>query len=140
MDLCRSPDHDFQTRTIIGAAMQVHRILGHGFAEVVYQDALAMEFGERAIPFEREASLGIVYRGLLLPSRFRVDFCCYDAVVVELKALSRMTSTEESQVINYLKASGKNRALLLNFGGRSLGYKRYVGRSRSESTSSFESL
>jgi GxxExxY protein len=127
MGILNPPEQDSQTRVIIGAAMQVHRFLGPGFAENVYQEALAIEFGERGISYHREASFAVVYRGQLLQARFRVDFVCFDQVLVELKASQRLTSLDESQVINYLKASGRNRALLLNFGERSLVHRRFVG-------------
>ena len=124
---------DAQTRAVIGAAMNVHRILGPGFLEAVYQEALAVEFDKCHVPFRREADFAVQYRGILLHSRFRVDFLCFDDILVELKALQKVTSCEESQVLNYLKASGRSRALLLNFGASSLGFKRFIGPKRSES-------
>ena len=124
---------DAQTRAIIGAAMNVHRILGPGFLESVYHEALALELDERHVPFQREADFAIQYRGILLRSRFRVDFLCFGEILVELKALLKVTSCEESQVLNYLKASGRSRALLLNFGTRSLGFKRFISPKWSES-------
>jgi len=127
MQILPSPDRDSQTRAIIGAGMNVHRLLGSGFLEVVYQEALAIEFGLRGVPFVREASFSILFRERLLQSSFRVDFLCFGEVLVELKAVRMTTSADESQVLNYLKASGKARALLLNFGGRSLVFKRFLG-------------
>lgn len=117
---------DPQTYAIIGAAMEVHRQLGHGFLEGVYQEALAMEFARRAIPFAREVQLVICYKGQLLGCQYRADFLCYGEIIVELKALPALSGVEEAQVINYLKATGKQRSLLLNFGAPSLEYKRLV--------------
>lgn len=117
---------DEQTFEIIGAAMAVHRELGHGFLEAVYQEALAIEFAHRGISFAREVELPIQFRGQRLNTGYRADFLCFDDVIVELKALDKLTTREEAQVINYLKASGKARGLLLNFGNRSLEQKRLV--------------
>lgn len=117
---------DPETFAIIGAAMQVQRELGHGFLEAVYQDALAREFTRQSIPFEREKELPVYYRGERLAVGFRADFVCNSQIVVELKALSAISGIEESQVINYLKASGHPRGLLINFGAPSLQYKRLV--------------
>ena len=117
---------DEQTYAIIGAAMEAHRELGFGFLEAVYQDALAVELGSRQIPFEREVTLPVFYKGQKLPSSYRADFICFDEVLVEIKALGRLTGVEEAQTINYLKITGLFRALLLNFGARSLEYKRLV--------------
>jgi GxxExxY protein len=120
------PERDPQTYAILGAAMEVHRQLGHGFLEMIYQEALAREFAARQIPFEREAELAVYYKGEPLPSRYRADFICYGEVIVELKALAVLGSQEEAQVINYLKCTRKQRALLINFGAPSLKFKRLV--------------
>jgi GxxExxY protein len=117
---------DPQTYAILGAAMEIHRQLGHGFLEAVYQDAAVIEFAKRAIPFEREVLLPIQYKGIPLPSHYRADFVCNSEIVVEFKALSNLSTIEEAQVLNYLKATGLNRGLLINFGAPSLQYKRLV--------------
>lgn len=119
-------ERDPHTYAIIGAAMDIHRELGHGFLEAVYQEALAIEYGRRSIPFQREVELPIRYKGQLLKTRYRADFVCYGSVVVETKALSQLTSTDQAQVINELKATGMNLGLLINFGAPSLDYRRLV--------------
>ena len=121
-----SQQRDSQTYTIIGAAMEVHNQLGYGFLEGVYQEALAREFTFRNIPFEREVELIISYKAEPLACKYRADFICYKEVIVELKALCALSGVEEAQVINYLKATGIQRSLLINFGGSSLKYKRLV--------------
>ena len=119
-------EHDPETDAVIGAAMEVHAGLGPGFLEAVYQEALAIEFAERGIPYQREVQLPIVYKGQTLTTSYRVDFICYSNVLVELKALNAMGGTEESILLNYLKATGHERGLLLNFGAPSLQVKRMV--------------
>jgi len=118
--------NDPETFSIIGAAMEVHRQLGNGFLEVVYQEAMAVEFAERAIPFRKELDLPVIYKGHQLSCSYRADFVCFGRVIVELKALRELSIREQSQVINYLKATRLTRALLLNFGAARLEYKRII--------------
>ena len=117
---------DPETYAIIGAAMEVHRELRHGLLEVVYQDALVVEFGLRSIPFEREKLLNVLYKGKALPSFFKPDFVCFNSVIVECKSQASVGAPEDAQVINYLALTGLERAVLLNFGTPSLQYKRLV--------------
>jgi GxxExxY protein len=119
-------DQDPQTFSIIGAAMDVHKTLGCGFLEAVYHKALMVEFGLRKIPFQHEVELPVRYKGIILDIGYRPDFLCFDEVIVEIKALSALGGMEHAQILNYLKASSYRRGLLLNFGERSLVYKRFV--------------
>ena len=106
--------------------MKVHSSLGCGFLEAVYQEALECEFIKSKIPFIREKELPIFYEGQRLKTFYKVDFLCYENVIVELKALSQLSGNEEAQVINYLKASNLSKGLLINFGSKSLKYRRLV--------------
>lgn len=117
---------DPQTYAIIGAAMEVHRVLGCGFLKPVYQEALAKEFVLRNIPFRREVELPVMYKGEFLAVKYKPDFICYDSVIVELKALDKLSGKEKAQIINYLKATGIERGLLLNFGTIRLEYERVI--------------
>jgi GxxExxY protein len=106
--------------------MEVHRHLGPGFLEAVYQRALAVEFAQRSIPFVHEAELPVFYKGCRLDCSYRADFVCYEGVIVELKAIRAITGVEEAQLLNYLKATGIGRGLILNFGLPRLQFKRLV--------------
>jgi GxxExxY protein len=117
---------DPQTYAVIGAAMEVHRQLGAGFLEAVYQEALALEFNVRGVSFGQQFELPASYKGQPLHCSYRADFICYGSVLVELKALRELGGIEEAQVLNYLKATGLERGLLLNFGRPSLQYKRFA--------------
>ena len=117
---------DAQTYEIIGAAMEVHRTLGYGFLEAVYQEALECEFVEQGIPYKREVDLPVFYKGKPLRCSYRADFICHETILVETKAISQLTSVDEAQAINYMKATNLSRSLLINFGARSLQHKRLV--------------
>jgi GxxExxY protein len=113
---------------IIGAAIDVHKELGSGFLEAVYQEAMEMELGWRGIPFEPQKELCIYYKGKCLEKTYFADLVCFGSVLVELKAMSTdIGSREESQMLNYLKATGLRVGVIINFGdsGR-LDWKRMV--------------
>ncbi|MDA3890976.1 MAG: GxxExxY protein [Salinivirgaceae bacterium] len=111
---------------IIGAAMEVHKELGCGFLEAVYQEALSLEFEEQKITFEQEKVIEIYYKDLLLNKKYKADFLCYGKIIIEIKALSSLNSDHENQLLNYLKATEEKVGLLINFGTKSLQYKRMV--------------
>ena len=117
---------DPETYKIIGAGMAVHSELGSGFLEKVYRVALPIEFDRMGVPFATEKNLKICYKGIPLPLGYFVDFICFESIVVEVKALNAIGSQEEAQLLNYLKASGLRRGLILNFGGTSFHHKRMV--------------
>jgi GxxExxY protein len=106
--------------------MEVHRVLGCGFLEAVYQEAMELELSARGIPHVSKVELPISYKGQRLEATYVPDFLCFESVIVELKALARLSGTEEAQIINYLKASGTQVGLLLNFGSTSLEHRRFV--------------
>ena len=118
--------HDQHTFQIIGAAMEVHRVLHRGLLESIYCEALAVEFELRSIPFAAQVPCQIVYKERRLTGFHRIDFVCFDEVVVEVKASSLTGPAEQAQVLNYLALSGHRLGLLLNFGRPSLEYKRLV--------------
>ena len=111
------------THRIIGCAMQVHNSLGNGFQEVIYQRALAIEMTFQALSFEREKGMPIFYRDKQIGTR-RVDFFVDNRVMVELKAVEKIQDVHKAQAINYLEAYEIADGLLINFGGRSLEFKR----------------
>jgi GxxExxY protein len=118
---------DDRTYAIIGAAIEVHRQLGQGFLEAVYQEALEIEFRGRAIPFEREVEIPVSYKGAKLRCSYRADFVCFGQVIVELKTLRKLSGCEEAQILNYLRATRYPTGLLLNFGTVRLEHRRFVG-------------
>ncbi|MCX5632380.1 MAG: GxxExxY protein [Phycisphaerae bacterium] len=117
--------HEDLTEKIIGAAMEVHKTLRNGFLESVYEAATAIELDLQKIPFERQKPIDVFYKGKLA-KQFFCDFVIEGKVLVELKAIKRLSETEKAQVLNYLKATGLSLALLINFGAPSLEFKRII--------------
>ena len=115
-----------ETYKIIGAAMEVHKELGCGFLEAVYQEAFELELQKQNIPYEREKLLNIYYKGTKLKKHYSADFVCYEKIIVELKALSNLNTDNEAQLLNYLKTTGFKVGLLIKFGSKSLQYKRLI--------------
>ena len=112
---------------VVGICMEVHRILGHGFLEIVYKDAIEHELIKRGIEYTREKEYTIHYKDIVLSHSFFADFVVYDKIILELKATEKGLCDEfTSRVINYLKASGCKLGLLVNFGAKKLQYKRLV--------------
>lgn len=110
---------------IIGAAMEVHKTLGMGFLESVYQESMEIELTKRNIPFVSQKKIQIKYKDSLLNQYFVADLLCYDKIIIELKAVSAILPEHEAQIINYLKATGTKLGILLNFGEESLYFKRF---------------
>jgi len=117
---------DKRTYAIIGSAMEVHKELGCGFLEAVYQEALEREFTIQTIPYKSQPVVEISYKGKPLNKTYQPDFVCHGNIIVEIKAISGLSGTDEAQLINYLKATGFTVGLLINFGTKSLQYKRFV--------------
>ena len=117
---------DAQTYDIISVAFEVHKRLGPGFLEAVYQEAFSIELAERGIPFSREVEIPIFYKGKELHTGYRSDFICHSSIVVELKAISTLGDNEMAQVLNYLRATRFQKGLLFNFGAQSLEKRRLV--------------
>lgn len=111
------------THTIIGAAMEVHRYLGNGFQELIYQRALAIELGIRKLNFTREQEMEVLYKNVEVGTR-RVDFFIEGKIMAELKAIIQLEEVQPAQALNYLEAYNIETGLLINFGARSLQYKR----------------
>jgi GxxExxY protein len=113
--------------TLLVLAIEVHRELGPGFLEAVYQEALEIELRARGIPFESQKRLQLSYKGEHLQKEYVADLLVYDKIIVELKALDRLAGAEESQIINYLKATGLRVGVLMNFGSDGkLEWKRFI--------------
>jgi GxxExxY protein len=115
-----------ETFKIIGICMEVHRNLGPGLLEVVYKDALEIEFKANNILFEREKEFSIEYKGVVLPHKFYADFIVNEDIVFEVKAVKEFSGEHTAQVLNYMKLSDSEIGLLVNFQNKSLQHKRLV--------------
>ena len=130
-DLSNSEDKDIlyfsEIRTIVGCAFRVYNSLGSGFLEAVYRDALMVEFRDAGIPAEMEKHLDVYYRGEKLPSTYQADIICYEKIILELKATTKLTDADTAQLLHYLKATGIKAGILLNFGKKGkLEWQRFV--------------
>jgi len=111
---------------IVGICMEVHNNLGAGFLEIVYKDALELEFQKAHIPYEREKMYDVCYKGIILPHKFYADFVIFDKIILEVKGVSGISDEFIAQALNYLKVSGNQLALVVNFGELKLNFKRIV--------------
>jgi GxxExxY protein len=116
-----------ETYAIIGAAIEVHSVLGNGFLEGVYDEALRIELKSRGIPFKSQVPLPIYYKNQLIQKCFVADMICYEKIIIELKAISKLSNIESAQIINYLKATNIKLGLLINFGSSiKMEWKRFI--------------
>ena len=116
-----------ETYAIVGAAIEVHRVLGPGFLKAVYQEALELELQDREIPYVAQQVLSVSYKGRQLNKQYVADVVCFQQIIIELKDLDQLTGREEAQLLNYLKATGLRVGLLVNFGSTGkLEWKRFV--------------
>lgn len=106
--------------------MGIHNYLGHGFSEIVYKDALEIEFRKAGIFYEREKEYEVIYKGIVLPHKFYADFVIDETIILEIKGKNQIADTDIAQAINYLKVSENKLALIVNFGESRLNYKRIV--------------
>ena len=118
--------HKDESYQIIGICIEVHNNLGPGFLEIVYKDAIEYEFKKANIPFEREKEYSVNYKGVILPHKFYSDFVVFDKIILEVKAVSRITDKFTAMGINYLKVSEQKLTLIVNFGELKLNSKRIV--------------
>jgi GxxExxY protein len=119
-------EKDQRTHKIIGAAIEVHNIIGSGNLEAVYQECLELEFTKRNIPFIAQPRLRIYYKGIELKKYYVPDFIVFEEIVLEIKAAKTLTNEDAAQIINSLKISRHKTGLLINFGEASLRFKRFI--------------
>jgi GxxExxY protein len=115
-----------ETRLLIGIAFDIHTILGKGFLEIVYKDAMEYELKKRLIEYSREKEYIVIYKDIILPHKFYADFVVFDKVIIEIKAQEGIADVHYSQTLNYLRVSGCKVGLILNFGEGSLKVKRVI--------------
>ena len=115
-----------ETYKIIGICMEVHRNLGPGLLEIIYKDALELEFKENNIPFEREKEFTIEYKGKVLPHKFYADFIVNEDIILEVKSVKEFSNEHIAQLLNYMKLSDSELGLIVNFQTKSLQHKRYI--------------
>lgn len=118
-----------ETYKVIGACIKVHKNLGNGFSEAVYHEAVSKELSSGEIPYEQQKKLPIYYEGAELSSDFVADFVCFNKIIVEIKAIGALNENIKHQTLNYLKSTNLEVGLLINFGGPSLTWKRFVNTS-----------
>lgn len=111
---------------LVGLCMEVHRILGYGLLEVVYKDALEIEFKQHKIPYAREREYSVTYKGIILPHKFYADFVVYDNIILEVKAISNISNEHIAQTINYIKLAKGRLGIIANFGTAELQHKRII--------------
>ena len=115
-----------ETYKILGACIQVHKQLGNGFAENIYREALAKELTKSEIPFEQEKKLPIFYNGSPLNNYLVADFVCFDTIILDIKSLGFIPQTLKQQVLKFLKLTNLDISYIVNFGEKSLTWKRYI--------------
>ena len=118
--------HKDEVFQLIGFGMEIHKHLGKGHDEIVYKDALVVELAGAGISFSREKQFGVTYKGVLLAHNYYADFVVWDKILLEVKAVERLTDSHVKQVLNYLACSRLRLGLLVNFGGDSLEWRRVV--------------
>lgn len=123
-----------ETYAILGACFEVYNEKGCGFLEPVYQECMEIELGLRGIPFKPQQKLGLTYKGHVLRQSYEPDFACYERIIMEIKAVSKLTDEHRAQLLNYLNATGYEVGLLVNFGHYpKLEYERFVNQKKRRS-------
>ena len=111
---------------IVGICMEVHRLLGPGLLEIIYKDALEIEFKNHNIPYQREKEFSIEYKGIILPHRFYADFIVYDDLILEVKSVKEISNDHLAQTLNYMKLADTPIGIIANFQNKSLVHKRLI--------------